>query len=149
MGSHTFLTGLIPVEAGAGSRGWGILVVKDGCAWKRVGGDFTGDALEKLRAPSGAPVLVQSYPIEPCHAETHLLLVQSAAEVQELRIPAGHQADFREQRQRAELQREQGTLTGVRILSNTADSPEVEEKWTETGYVSFDKGRYIMYQAGK
>jgi hypothetical protein len=51
-----FFTGTILIEAGGGSRGWGILVLKDGCAWKRVGGDFTADSLEKLRAPSGAPV---------------------------------------------------------------------------------------------
>lgn len=144
-----FFTGTILIEAGGGSRGWGILVLKDGCAWKRVGGDFTADALEKLRAPSGAPVLVQSYPVEPCDAETHLLMVQSAAEVQDLRIPAGRQEDFCGQTQRAELQREQGTLTGVRILSNTAEDPDQGEKWMETGSFVFERGQYIMRHATK
>jgi hypothetical protein len=111
--------------------------------------------LQKLRAPSGAPVLVQTHDGDPSlyqcgGAETRLFLVQSATEVFDLRIPASSEKSPCDGKgPRAELTIEQGTLTGARLVSNTADTPEVEEKWTETAHVGFAKGQYIMYQAGK
>ena len=83
-----------------------------------------------------------------------MLLVQSATEVQDLSIPGVPAANEIEgvcgrPKERAELQQEQGMLTGVRLLSSTADNPEVEPKWTQTGSIVFEKGRYVEHHAGK
>ena len=149
-----FFAGSISANAGGYNRGWGILVAKDGCAWKRVGGGFTSDPMKELRAPSGAHVLVQTHDgdgslYECPGGETRLFLVQSANEFHDLRIPASPEKSSCRGAPRAELKIEEGTLTGVRILSSSADTPEGEEKWNDAGYVVFENGKYILHRASR
>jgi hypothetical protein len=148
-GAYLF-TGSIPTDAGGGddNPGWGILVLKDGCGWKRADGDFAGAGV--YRAPDGALVLVQQFPVEQCSTQIRLSVVRSARDIRDLRITVSrHLEGVCPETERGELQDEGGTLSGVRVLSRPADDPQTDGSWTESGAVVFEKGEYVLRSTGR
>jgi hypothetical protein len=99
--------------------------------------------LDQLRAPDGAPVLVQKYPSDQCSAQIRFFLLRSAKDTQDFRITVSRELEgVCPMTKRAELHQDQQTLTGAQVLER--DLEDGQGKWTQSGSVVFAKGQYVF-----